>query len=100
MCGGPGRSSAHIGSECDQNSQSKSVSVGPAPQDSRPLLRFRLLLSSDGFLDLGKFEEDQLVLSITISMVVDKELECFLVSSFPYQETWCFGYELDGYKEV
>jgi hypothetical protein len=69
-------------------------------KDSRPFLSLSLLLPSDSFFDFCKFEQNKFIVWIPIPMVVDKELEGFLISAFTDKESRGLRDELDCYEKV
>jgi hypothetical protein len=72
------------------------VSVVGGPDDSLPLFSSSFSFLGDGILHLFVFEQDELVLSVAVAVVLDKEVEGLFVSSFTHEESRSLGNELDG----
>lgn len=101
LCKGKMRPTTREGhAEHHQCGKTKSVHVGSVSKDFSPLLRFGFLLSSNGFLHLGEFEENQRVGRITVGVVVDQKLESLFMFALADHESRSLRHELDRDEKI
>lgn len=76
------------------------MDVGSLPQNGDPFLRLGLALELDRMLDLGKLVVDKRVVTVAIAVVLDQEIESFLLAALAQQESRGVGHEMGRDEQV
>lgn len=88
------------GAELEQGRKTKSVTVGTMLDNLGPFLSLGVPFSRNGFLHFLKLEQDQGVITVSVGVILDEEIESFFIFAFTNEESRGLRYKLHGDEKV